>query len=143
MKKLLFLLISIFFLTISVKAQVPSATCSLSNATPKAGEIVVMTVNIKKCDLACYAQYQQLLPEGFTATEISGQSDNANFYFENNKVFYQWYKLPIDKSVITLKYNLAIAPGTKIGKYDIPGYFSYQMKNRLGEIETPISIEVK
>lgn len=141
MRKLL-LILSIICIAICAKAQVPTAVCSADKIV-KSGDTFVVTVNINKCDLGCYAQYQQLLPEGFVAKEISGQSDNANFYFDNNKVFYQWYKLPIDKNVITLKYNVTVSQNVKAGTYDLFGYFSYQIKNRLGEIETSIKVEVK
>ncbi|MBQ3691612.1 MAG: hypothetical protein II937_17330 [Bacteroidales bacterium] len=142
MKKLFLLLAIILLAAINLKAQIPSANCT-SDTIVKQGNSFVMSVKINKCDLACYAQFQQLLPEGFAATEISGESDNANFYFENNKVFYQWYKLPIERSTVTLKYNITVSQGVKPGKYQIPGYFSYQVKNRLGQINTPIVVTVK
>ncbi len=136
------IIIAIIGLVANSFAQVPAANCQVQNEV-KPGDTFVVTVNIKKCDLACYAQYQQLLPEGFVATEISGKSDNANFYFDNNKVFYQWYKLPVDKDNIVLQYNIKVSEGAKPGKYDFPGYFSYQVRNRLGEINTTASVEVK
>jgi len=142
MKKI-FMLLALVFISFVVKAQVPTAQCVAGDTIVRQGNSFVMTVNINKCDLACYAQFQQLLPEGFAATEISGESDNANFYFENNKVFYQWYKLPIERNTITLKFNVAVSQGVKAGRYEIPGYFSYQVKNRLGQIDTPVTIIVQ
>jgi len=142
MRKILMLLIAVIGIAASALAQVPAATISAAK-TAKAGESITVTINIKKCDLACYAQYQQLLPEGMVAKEISGKSDNANFYFENNKVFYQWYKLPVDKNDIQLQFTITMSEGIKPGKYQLPGYFSYQVNNRLGEINTTAEIEVK
>lgn len=136
------ILLTVICFSVGAFAQVPAANCQVQKEV-KAGDSLVVTVNIKKCDLACYAQYQQLLPEGFVATEISGKSDNANFYFDNNKVFYQWYKLPVDKDNIVLQYNIKVSETAKPGKYDLPGYFSYQVQNRLGEINTTASVEVK
>ena len=141
MKKFLIMLTALFF-AVSLKAQIPNAKCSADSIVRIGGSFVMM-IDINKCDLACYAQYQQLLPEGFAATEISGESDNANFYFEDGKVFYQWYKLPIDRNKITLKYNVTVSQGVKAGKYEIPGYFSYQIKNRLGQLDTPVTVIVQ
>lgn len=142
MKKIFAIIAIIVATALQTMAQAPAATLN-APASAKPGDIIAVTLSIKKCDLSCYAQYQQLLPEGLTATEISGHSDNANFYFENNKVIYQWYKLPVNKGNITLKYNIRISEGMKPGKYQLPGYFSYQVNNRLGEIATTTSIEIK
>jgi len=144
MKRFL-LLLTVICLSICgfVNAQIPQAKAFASDSIVKTGNSFVMTVEINKCDLSCYAQFQMLLPEGLSATEISGESDNANFYFENNKVFYQWYKLPIERSNIRLKFNVAVSQGMKVGGYEIPGYFSYQVNNRLGQIETPVKIQIQ
>ena len=91
----------------------------------------------------CFAQYQVKLPEGFTAKEILGASDNANFYFENGKVLYQWYKLPIDRSDIELRFTVTAGEKVAAGKYQLPGYFSYQFNNRLGQADTGLTVEVK
>ena len=80
MKKLLLLFAVLLTAMISAKAQSPTAV-STSDNTVKAGDSFTVTVNITKMDLSCFAQYQQKMPEGFTATEIPGASDNANFYF--------------------------------------------------------------
>ena len=141
MKRIITLLIITLGIATATYAQVPSAQSETAK-TAKPGDTLTVTVNIKKCDLACFAQYQQLLPAGMTALEINGGSDNANFYFDNNKVQYQWYKLPIERDIITLRYRLVVALSVQPGKYNLPGYFSYQMRNRLGQINTPLSVEV-
>lgn len=143
MKKLLLLFAVLLTAMISANAQSPTAVSSTSDNTVKAGDSFTVTVNITKMDLSCFAQYQQKMPEGFTATEISGASDNANFYFENGKVQYQWYKLPIDRSEIILRYNVKVDSKLAAGKYQFPGFFSYQYNNRLGQVDTQLTIEVK
>ena len=142
MKRIILLITMMLGIAAATYAQVPSAQSAIDRAA-KPGDTLTVTVNVKKCDLACFAQYQQLLPEGMTAIEINGGSDNANFYFDNSKVQYQWYKLPIERDIITLKYRLVVASTMKPGKYNLPGYFSYQMHNRLGQVNTPLIVEVQ
>ena len=141
MKKII-LLLPLILIAVFVKAQTPTAKC-ITPQTIKAGETFNVVVKISKCDLAVYAQYQQKLPDGFTAKEISGKSDNANFYFENGKVLYQWYKLPVDRDSITLEYSVTPANNTATGKYSLPGYFSYQVNNKLGYAQSDAEIEIK
>ncbi|MBO4371772.1 MAG: hypothetical protein J5826_02460 [Bacteroidales bacterium] len=142
MKKLFVIIALTIVSVVSALAQSPSATTTAAQ-TIKAGESFTVTVNISKLDLSCFAQYQVKLPEGFTAKEISGASDNANFYFENGKVLYQWYKLPIDRSNIELRFTVTASNKVAAGKYQLPGYFSYQFNNRLGQVDTGLSVEVK
>ena len=102
---------------------------------------------IMKTDLAPqiikYVQFmREKIGRGFV-TEEKILKAYDNFYFENNKVMYQWYKLPVNKGNITLKYNIRISEEMLPGKYQLPGYFSYQVNNRLGEISTTTSIEIK
>ena len=141
MKKILTVLFSIVCAITSVNAQTITANSTTQNSV-KQGEQFVVTINISKCDLSCFAQYSQQLPEGFTAQEINGGSDNANFYFEKNKVLFQWYKLPVNREYVTLKYNITVNDTLKAGKYQLPGYFTYQINNRLGYVETQSEIEV-
>ncbi len=142
MKKIL--IVFAFLLTAAFSANAQSPTASVSTVeSVKAGESFTVTVNISKLDLSCFAQYQMKLPSGFTAKEISDWSDNANFYFENGKVLYQWYKLPIERSSIVLKFTVTTDNKLSAGKYQLPGYFSYQYNNRLGQADTGLSVEVK
>lgn len=142
MKKLFVIIALTIVSVVSALAQSPTATTSAAQSI-KAGESFTVTVNISKLDLSCFAQYQVKLPEGFTAKEISGASDNANFYFENGKVLYQWYKLPIDRSDIELRFTVTAGEKVAAGKYQLPGYFSYQFNNRLGQVDTGLTVEVK
>ncbi len=142
MKKLFVIIALTIVSVVSALAQSPTATTSAAQSI-KAGESFTVTVNISKLDLSCFAQYQVKLPEGFTAKEISGASDNANFYFENGKVLYQWYKLPIDRSDIELRFTVTAGEKVAAGKYQLPGYFSYQFNNRLGQADTGLTVEVK
>lgn len=142
MKKLFVIIALTIVSVVSALAQSPAATTSAAQSI-KAGESFTVTVNISKLDLSCFAQYQVKLPEGFTAKEISGASDNANFYFENGKVLYQWYKLPIDRSDIELRFTVTAGEKVAAGKYQLPGYFSYQFNNRLGQADTGLTVEVK
>lgn len=142
MKKLFVIIALTIVSVVSALAQSPTATTSAAQSI-KAGESFTVTVNISKLDLSCFAQYQVKLPEGFTAKEISGASDNANFYFENGKVLYQWYKLPIDRSDIELRFTVTAGEKVATGKYQLPGYFSYQFNNRLGQADTGLTVEVK
>ena len=142
MKKLFVIIALTIVSVVSALAQSPTATTSAAQAI-KAGESFTVTVNISKLDLSCFAQYQVKLPNGFTAKEISGASDNANFYFENGKVLYQWYKLPIDRSDIELRFTVTAGEKVAAGKYQLPGYFSYQYNNRLGQADTGLTVEVK
>lgn len=142
MKKLFVLIALTIVSAVTAWAQSPTATTSAAQ-TIKAGESFTVTVNVSKLDLSCFAQYQVKLPEGFTAKEISGASDNANFYFENGKVLYQWYKLPIDRNDIELRFTVTADNKVAAGKYQLPGYFSYQYNNRLGQADTGLTVEVK
>lgn len=142
MKKLFVIIALTIVSVVSALAQSPTATTSAAQVI-KAGESFTVTVNISKLDLSCFAQYQVKLPEEFTAKEISGASDNANFYFENGKVLYQWYKLPIDRSDIELRFTVTAGEKVAAGKYQLPGYFSYQFNNRLGQADTGLTVEVK
>ena len=142
MKKLFVIIALTIVSVVSALAQSPTATTNAAQSI-KAGESFTVTVNISKLDLSCFAQYQVKLPEGFTAKEISGASDNANFYFENGKVLYQWYKLPIDRSDIELRFTVTAGEKVAAGKYQLPGYFSYQFNNRLGQADTGLTVEVK
>ncbi len=141
MKKILTVLFSIVCIVTNIDAQTITAN-SIAQNLVKQGEEFVVTVNISKCDLSCFAQYCQQLPEGFTAQEINGGSDNANFYFEKNKVLFQWYKLPINRENVVLKFSVKVQDTLKTGKYQIPGYFTYQINNKLGYVETLSDIEI-
>ncbi|MCQ2975010.1 MAG: hypothetical protein MJ211_09380 [Bacteroidales bacterium] len=142
MKKILFLVVMFLISLFSVNAQTVNAVSTATNSV-KSGDTFEVTINISKCDLSCFAQYQQQIPNGFTASEISSMSDNANFYFENGKVLYQWYKLPVNRNDIVLKYKISVDANTVPGVYELPGYFSYQINNRLGQVDTKLSVEVK
>ena len=78
MKRIILLITMMLGIAAATYAQVPSAQSAIDR-TAKPGDTLTVTVNVKKCDLACFAQYQQLLPEGMTAIEVNGGSDNANF----------------------------------------------------------------
>ena len=141
MKKLFFIFA---FVLIAFMANAQSPTASVAAAqTIKAGEKFTVTVNISKLDLSCFAQYQIQIPSGFTPMEISGGSDNANYYYENGKVLYQWYKLPVDRNNVELRFDLTADSKLAAGKYQMPGYFSYQYNNRLGQADTELTVEVK
>ena len=74
----------------------------------------------------------------------NGQRNGVcHIYFENGKVLYQWYKLPIDRSDIELRFTVTAGEKVAAGKYQLPGYFSYQFNNRLGQADTGLTVEVK
>lgn len=141
MKKLFFIFA---FVLIAFIANAQSPTASVTAAqTIKAGETFTVVVKISKLDLSCFAQYQIQIPSGFTPKEIPGGSDNANYYYENGKVLYQWYKLPVNRNDIELRFTLTADNKLASGKYQMPGYFSYQYNNRLGQADTELTVEVK
>lgn len=139
MKKILLLLCFVLFAMIGF-AQKPSAK-TLIQGTVKAGNAFVVNVIINKCDLNIFAQYCIDIPQGFLASELSGQSDNANFYFENGKVIYQWYKLPIDRDEIQLSFSVDVPEGAK-GNYSMPGFFSYSYNNLRAVIPTSLDFSL-
>ena len=74
----------------------------------KAGDEFVITVRVEKGELAGFAKFTQELPQGFTASLVSGS--DATFSFKDNKVKFIWVSLPAS-SDFSFSYKVKIDYG--------------------------------
>ncbi|MBX2980831.1 MAG: hypothetical protein KF905_16210 [Flavobacteriales bacterium] len=85
---------------------------------------MVVEVTVKKGDIRGFGKLQEVIPQGFTATEKS--SDEAIFTTQDRIVKFVWLNLP-SKSEVTVSYKLR-ANERPDGDYSIDGEFGY-LKN--------------
>lgn len=100
----------------------------------QAGSEFTIEITISKGDISGFARFMQELPNGFTAREKV--SANGEFRFEDQKVKFQWMRLPFDQEVVVF-YIIQVAP-TISGTFDIGGTFSYIANNQVSNIELPV-----
>ncbi|TND07415.1 MAG: hypothetical protein FD123_3265 [Bacteroidetes bacterium] len=87
----------------------------------KAGESFNVEVVIHKGDYKDFARFMQVLPEGFTVSEV--ESEGAKFLFENNSVKFIWYSAPSKKD-LKIVYKVHV-PADASGEKQITGKYSY------------------
>ena len=111
---ILFIMLSSFFSNeVTIRTDMPDVI--------EAGTEITVNVSINKGKMSGFARFQQELPYGFTA--ISGNSANADFTFQDQKVRLIWLRLP-DDNEISVSYKI-IANERLTGKIDLNGRFSY------------------
>jgi hypothetical protein len=107
---------------------------SLTSVMPEqvqAGSEFTIDITVSKGDISGFARFMQDLPNGFTAREKV--SANGEFRFEDQKVKFQWMRLPYDQEVV-VSYIIQVAP-TISGTFSIGGTFSYIANNQVTNIE--------
>ena len=120
-KKIGYIIIGLGCLLLSsqVRAQV-----NLNMSVPDevvAGKEFNVNIEIDKGDMEEFSRFQQELPVGLTASP--GESETADFTFENQRVRFIWLKLP-SKKVITISYKVMVNERLK-GQFNLGGEFSY------------------
>jgi len=102
----------------------------------KPGDEFMVRVSIDKGALKKGAVLQQIIPDGFSASEA--ESEGAQFYFENQMVRFVWDNIPT-KSMLVVAYKLK-ASETLIGMKKIQGTFIYAQNNNTAQINLPANI---
>lgn len=100
-------------------------TRTLSSTTVEEAGDVNVSITIHRGNISGFAKLEEIIPNGFTATE--GEKQNSTFKFEDGKVKYVWLSLPSD-SVFTVTYKLT-ALSTVSGQQTINGKFFYLENN--------------
>jgi len=121
----IFSFVDYFFNDVSLNAVMPDQV--------RAGSEFTIEITISKGDVSGFARFMQDLPNGFTAREKV--SANGEFRFEDQKVKFQWMRLPYDQ-VVVVSYIVQVAP-TVSGTFNIGGTFSYIANNQVSNIEVP------
>ncbi len=100
------------------------------------GDEFMVRVSIDKGALKKGAVLQQIIPDGFSASEI--ESEGAQFYFENQMVRFVWDNIPT-KSMLVVSYKLK-ASETLNGMKKIQGTFIYAQNNNTAQINLPTNL---
>ncbi len=108
---------------VSIKMEMPNVI--------EAGTEITVNVTINKGKLTGFARFQQDLPYGFTA--IAGNSANADFSFEDQKVRLIWLRVP-DAEEITVSYTIVANERLK-GSINLNGHFSYIENNERKSVD--------
>jgi len=104
----------------STGSAIDNITCSRS--VEQDGDDFIVTIDIDKgSGNGGFARVKEVIPAGFTATEID--SEGAVFKNVDNYVKFLWTSLPRDKESVTLKYRLIPETATD-GDYQVNGEFS-------------------
>jgi len=87
----------------------------------EAGKSFIVSIQLQKGALEEFSRFQQELPEGLTAEQIT--SGTADYSFEKQRIRYIWLKLPPEE-LINLSYKVNVHERLK-GSFNLDGEFSY------------------
>jgi hypothetical protein len=87
----------------------------------KPGDEFTVEVTINKGALKGFARYQDVMPEGFTAS--AGDSKGGTFSFLDQKAKIVWDNIPADEQIV-ISYKVKVGPNA-LGDQNIDGLFSY------------------
>jgi hypothetical protein len=131
-KNIIFLTIFLIFSLGSIYGQDVIVSMSVSNQIVAGTDVIVEVMITKSIDDG-FARFQQELPMGVTAK--AGQSSNADFSFEDQRVNLIWLKLPAGEH---LKISFTIqAHETIKGVFALGGKFSYIEEEDRNEVTVP------
>ena len=131
-KNIIFLTLILIFSHGSIYGQDVIVSMSVSNQIV-AGTDVLVEIMITKTINEGFARFQQELPLGITAK--AGQSANADFSFEDQRVNLIWLKLPAGEHM-KLTYTIQAHETTK-GVFTLGGKFSYIEEEDRNEVTVP------
>ncbi len=134
MIKQLILLLNLFAVII-YNTFFPSGV-TIENKTPqslKPGEETTVEIIINKGEVSSFAKLEQIIPAGFTVTQL--ENAGATFSFTDQKVKFIWMSLPADAQ-FKVSYKLKAAADVK-GSYSITGKFSFILNNERSSIDIP------
>lgn len=134
MIKQLILLLNLFAVII-YKTFFPSGV-TIENKTPqslKPGEETTVEIIINKGEVSSFAKLEQIIPAGFTVTQL--ENAGATFSFTDQKVKFIWMSLPADAQ-FKVSYKLKAAADVK-GSYSITGKFSFILNNERSSVDIP------
>jgi hypothetical protein len=109
---------------------------TIENKTPesiKPGEEITVEIIINKGEVNSFAKFEQIIPIGFTASQL--ENAGATFSFTDQKVKFIWMSLPADAQ-FKISYKLKANPDAK-GSHTITGKFSYILNNERSSVEIP------
>lgn len=98
-----------------------------------AGEDFEVELLFRKGDLEDYSRFSQVLPQGFTASNIS--SPNADFTFSDQRVRIIWLKLP-EEDEVQVKYAISVDERLS-GKLELSGTFAYVVNGERAYMSLP------
>ena len=104
-------------------------TVSVSHNFPTTvsiGSEYVVEVRINKNEVSGFAEFIQILPQGFSASLI--ETKNGSFSFSDREVKIIWMTLP-EESEFTLKYKITVLSNAVSGDW-VDGTFSYLSNNQ-------------
>jgi len=119
-------------LTINHDVTVKSTAPQLVNP----GDEFMVRISIDKGALKKGAVLQQIIPDGFSASEI--ENEGAQFYFENQMVRFVWDNIPT-KSMLVVAYKIK-ASESLTGMKKIHGTFIYAQSNNTSQVNIPENI---
>ncbi len=120
-----FYILSLFQEPVSISIKAPEEAA--------VGSSIVVEVTINKGEVNSFARFQQNLPVGYTAEQVS--MPTGDFTFKDQRIIVGWLSLPKD-SIITFSYKINIDP-TAEGPLFLSGIFSYIEDNERKNVETP------
>ena len=116
---------------VSIQPSVPSVV--------KPGESFVVELTINKGNITGFANLQQYLPEGFTATPV--ETSQGNFSFTDHLVKFVWIHLPEEKT-FRISYRVK-TDVTGSGLKTLNGEFSYMENDKTNKLTlTPSVLEL-
>ena len=102
----------------------------------KPGDSFLVELTIQKDKVKGFANLQQYLPEGFTATPVN--PNRSSFSFKNQLVRFVWIELPGEKS-FKISYRIK-TDGTCSGVKTLTGVFSFMENNTTNKITITPSV---
>ncbi len=126
---ILFAVAAFAVMSVESPVQITSFTPRLVNP----GDEFMVRISIDKSSLRKGAVFQQVLPDGMTASPIENES--AQFSFENQMVRFVWETLP-EKSNLLLAYKIKVSDQIE-GVNKISGTFIYSKGNSTAQMYLP------
>jgi len=131
-KRVVFLVFLVAFLPLSGQPGGVSFVLEVPEEVT-AGEDFEVELFFRKGDLEDYSRFSQVLPQGFTASNIS--SPNADFTFSDQRVRIIWLKLPEEEEV-QVKYVISVDERLS-GKLELSGTFAYVINGERAYMSLP------
>ena len=97
------------------------------------GSEFIVDIIINKGGQDGFAKFEQLIPEGLTASKV--ESGNATFSFKDQKVKCIWMALP-QEDEFKISYKVQVAPSAQ-GTFNLDGTFSYIENNEKQQVVLP------
>lgn len=137
-----FCLTSVFSQSLAEQHPAGDTIIMIAPTTVSSGSEFVIEIKITTGADISYSRFQQTLPYGFTAKDMTTDIKGYEFEFKNQNVKYIWFKPP-KMDNFTLKYLVNTDKSVK-GQYYLEGEFKYVVNGEKLSLKVKqVIVEVK